>query len=61
MNCDQPGTKTAGNREKPQADVLGAIVQCNGFRCWAKKNQNSEWIDWQGNKLNVIDVVTVFR
>ena len=59
MKREKQGTPPA--KEPQHANVLGAIVQCQGYRCWAKKDQNSEWIDWQGKKLNVIEVVTIFR
>ena len=37
-----------------------ALVQCDGFSCWAQQNAKHEWIDLHGNKLEVIEVVTMF-
>ena len=60
MNETTQGSKTPDPRkEQLESRVHDAIVRCEGYRCWARQNTKHEWLDWHGNKLNVIEVVTV--
>lgn len=58
-----PMNKTEESRpsakEEPQSNIYEAIVQCDGYRCWARQNAKHEWLDSHGNKLKVIEVLTV--
>jgi len=36
------------------------IVQCNGYRCWARKGADAKWRDMRGTPLEVLQVVAEF-
>lgn len=59
MNKTKQGKAPDLGKGQPQPRIREAIVQCEGFRCWARQNAKGEWLDWHGNKLKVIEVVTV--
>lgn len=52
--------KTDYERPEKSLDGRSAIVQCLGFRCWAKRDKELGWLDLRGNKVNVVEIVTVF-
>jgi hypothetical protein len=49
-----------GEQERPKAKPQTAIVQCEGYRCWASRGPDSQWRDRSGKPLKVIEVVSEF-
>lgn len=63
MSQDKPGAKGKSEAARPiersEEDPSG-IVQCKGYRCWAKKGVDAKWRDLHGTLLEVVHVVAEF-